>query len=107
MTKPASTEQLYDRHASTWNRQEPVLLSDYTARPRVVERLGSVAGLHVWDLGCGEGFMERQLLLQRLLLRTGGPRLSSRVVGFRPRKERTSGRCTYVKIKSLGSTKIK
>ena len=65
MTMPASTEQLYDRHASTWNRQEPVLLSDYTARPRVLERLGSVAGLHIWDLGCGEGFMGRQLLPQR------------------------------------------
>ena len=65
MTMPASTEQLYDRHASTWNRQEPVLLSDYTARPRVLERLGSVAGLHVWDLGCGEGFMGRQLLPKR------------------------------------------
>lgn len=65
MTMPPSTEHLYDRHASSWNRQEPVLLSDYTARPRVLERLGSVAGLHIWDLGCGEGFMGRQLLPQR------------------------------------------
>ena len=62
MTKPASTEQLYDRHAGVWNRQEPVLLSDYTARPRVLERLGPVKGLTIWDLGCGEGFMGRQLL---------------------------------------------
>ena len=64
MTIPPSTEQLYDRHAHSWNRQEPVLLSDYTARPRVLERLGSVRGLHIWDLGCGEGFMGRQLLPQ-------------------------------------------
>lgn len=51
MTMPPSTEQLYDRHAHSWNRQEPVLLSDYTALPRVLERLGSVRGLHIWGPG--------------------------------------------------------
>ena len=68
---PPSTEQLYNSHAGGWNRQEPVLLSDYTARPRVLERLGSVAGLRVWDLGCGEGFMGRQLLAQHPALVEG------------------------------------
>jgi predicted TPR repeat methyltransferase len=31
----------------------------------VLERLGSVRGLRLWDLGCGEGFMGRQLLAQQ------------------------------------------
>ena len=65
MSEAPSTQQLYDRHAGAWNRSEPVLLSDYTARPRVLERIACVRGLHVWDLGCGEGFMGRQLLRQQ------------------------------------------
>jgi SAM-dependent methyltransferase len=65
MTSQPSTEQLYNTHASAWHRNNAVLLSDYTARPRVLERLGSVRGLRLWDLGCGEGFMGRQLLAQQ------------------------------------------
>ena len=37
MTNP-STAELYDGAADTWVRTEPVLLSDYTARPFVLER---------------------------------------------------------------------
>ena len=55
------TQQLYEQHAHEWVRREPTILSDFTARPRVLEKLGNVAGLDVLDLGCGEGYLSRQL----------------------------------------------
>lgn len=61
MASNISTQDLYDRSALQWNRNEQVLLSDFTARPRVLEAVGNVSGLHVWDLGCGEGYVGRQL----------------------------------------------
>jgi SAM-dependent methyltransferase len=56
-----STRELYDRAAAGWSRNEQVLLSDFTARPRVIEAMGDVSGLHLWDLGCGEGYVGRRL----------------------------------------------
>lgn len=56
-----STRELYDRAADGWSRNEQMLLSDFTARPRVLEAVGDVRGLHLWDLGCGEGYVGRQL----------------------------------------------
>ena len=60
MTNP-STSELYDGAAPTWVRTEAVLLSDYTARPFVLERAGALEGARVLDLGCGEGYVSRQL----------------------------------------------
>lgn len=57
-----TTRQLYDASASRWSRDQPLLLSDFTARPRVLEVLAPVQGLELWDLGCGEGYMARALL---------------------------------------------
>lgn len=56
-----STASVYDRAASNWARHEPVLLSDYTARPFVLEACEPIAGLKVLDLGCGEGYVARQI----------------------------------------------
>lgn len=70
MTAP-STEDLYDAHAGDWSRDQHLLLSDFTARPRVVEEL-EPAGKHVLDLGCGEGYVAR------LVARAG----ASSVLGF-------------------------
>lgn len=56
-----STRDLYDREATGWARTTPQLLSDFTARPRVLEAIGEVGDRHLWDLGCGEGYMGRQL----------------------------------------------
>lgn len=61
MTNPHSTESIYDAHAGNWARSERVLLSDFTARPRVLDALGCIEGLHVLDVGCGEGFVARQI----------------------------------------------
>jgi len=54
-----STEAIYDANADRWAREERVLLSDFTARPFVVDELGPLAGAHVLDLGCGEGYVAR------------------------------------------------
>ena len=56
-----SNRQLYNASVAAWRRREPILLSDFTARPRVIELLGDIGGLHLWDLGCGEGLVGRQL----------------------------------------------
>ena len=60
MTKP-STQALYDQHATDWVRMEPILLSDYTARPAVLASVGDAINRSVVDIGCGEGYMSRQL----------------------------------------------
>ena len=59
MTDPASTEAVYDGQAHRWARREPTLLSDFTARPRVLDALGDLGGSHGLDLGCGEGYVAR------------------------------------------------
>jgi ubiquinone/menaquinone biosynthesis C-methylase UbiE len=56
-----STRNLYNHTASDWIRGEPSSLSDFTARPFVLELCEPVAGLRVLDLGCGEGYCSREL----------------------------------------------
>lgn len=56
-----STAAIYDRAAGDWQRRQPVLLSDFTARPFLLQWCEPVAGLEVLDLGCGEGYIARQL----------------------------------------------
>jgi len=56
-----STETLYDQASQDWRRSEPTLLSDFTARPFLLEWCEPVAGLNVLDLGCGEGYFARGL----------------------------------------------
>ena len=53
--------ELYDRSASDWQRTEPILLSDFTARPFVLSWCEPIQGQRVLDLGCGEGYIARQL----------------------------------------------
>ena len=53
-----TTADLYDEHAGDWARDQRILLSDFTARPRVIEELAP-AGKRVLDLGCGEGYVAR------------------------------------------------
>ena len=54
-------KEIYDGHADLWVRSEPILLSDYSARPRVLELCGDVKGQSILDLGCGEGYVGREL----------------------------------------------
>ena len=53
--------KIYDDQADLWVRHDPVLLSDYSARPRVLELCGDVTGKTILDLGCGEGYVGRRL----------------------------------------------
>lgn len=57
-------EEMYDRHADNWKRVEPMLLSDYSARPFVIDKCMPLKGKKVLDLGCGEGYVGRELLKQ-------------------------------------------
>jgi SAM-dependent methyltransferase len=50
---------MFDRNAGQWVRQEPTILSDFTARPLVMRELAPLTGKHVLDLGCGEGYVAR------------------------------------------------
>jgi ubiquinone/menaquinone biosynthesis C-methylase UbiE len=56
-----STINLYNHTASDWIRGEPSSLSDFTARPSVLELCEPVSGLRVVDIGCGEGYCSREL----------------------------------------------
>ena len=59
-----STQKLYDEASEDWIRKEPTLLSDYTARPFLLDWCQPVAGLDVLDLGCGEGYFARNLKIR-------------------------------------------
>lgn len=58
---PPSTAALYDAAAADWRRDEPVLLSDFTARPALLDWCTPLDGLRVLDAGCGEGYVARRL----------------------------------------------
>jgi ubiquinone/menaquinone biosynthesis C-methylase UbiE len=60
-----SARELYDRNVTTWARREPSSVSDFTARPAVLELCRPYDGQRVLDLGCGEGYCAR------ILRRTG------------------------------------
>jgi SAM-dependent methyltransferase len=56
-----STRDLYDTSAGAWTRNAPISLSDFTARPFVLNLCEPYHGLRVLDLGCGEGYCARKL----------------------------------------------
>lgn len=56
-----SARELYDESVGAWARTQPSSLSDYTARPAVLEMCRPLPGLRVLDLGCGEGYCSRAL----------------------------------------------
>ena len=59
MSGSLSTQKIYDTNASKWVRTQPTLLSDFTARPYVIEAMMPLKGCNVLDLGCGEGYTAR------------------------------------------------
>lgn len=58
----ASTRDLYNDTASRWVRGTPSSLSDFTARPAVLQLCEPIAGQIILDLGCGEGYCSRELM---------------------------------------------
>jgi SAM-dependent methyltransferase len=71
---------LFDQNADQWARQQPMILSDFTARPLVLQELAPVTGKHVLDLGCGEGYVSR-LVAQAGAQSVFGIDISSEMVG--------------------------
>jgi SAM-dependent methyltransferase len=69
---PRSARELYDQNVTDWARNEPSSLSDYTARPAVLDMCLPWTEARVLDLGCGEGYCAR-------ILRRGG---SGEVLGI-------------------------
>lgn len=61
VTTYQSTKILYDQSADYWARNEPISLSDFTARPSVLEMCEPVSKAKILDLGCGEGYCSREL----------------------------------------------
>jgi ubiquinone/menaquinone biosynthesis C-methylase UbiE len=55
---------LYNNQADRWVRKAPTSLSDFTARPAVIELCEPIKSCSVLDLGCGEGYCSRQLKLR-------------------------------------------
>jgi SAM-dependent methyltransferase len=86
MSRPETTRALYDTQAGRWARTEPRSLSDFTARPRVLELCEPVAGRRVLDLGCGEGYVSR--LLRRRGGQVTGIDLSAGMIEEARREER-------------------
>lgn len=89
----SSTKQLYNRQASGWARNKPEILSDFTARPRVLELAGNLTGKHVLDLGCGEGYVSR-LIRKRNAESVIGIDISANMIEL-ARKAATSGNEHY------------
>jgi SAM-dependent methyltransferase len=55
-------ERLYDTTADKWVRDEPRLMSDFIARPSILEECRPKAAQgDCLDLGCGEGYFTRML----------------------------------------------
>ena len=75
-----STEAMYSRSSPDRQRVEPILLSDFTARPFLVDWCHPVQGCVVLDLGCGEGYVARQLK-QRGAARLEGMDISAEMIG--------------------------
>ncbi len=71
---------MFDQNAEQWARQEPMILSDFTARPQVLQELAPVTGKHVLDLGCGEGYVAR-LVAQAGAASVFGIDISSEMIG--------------------------
>ncbi len=56
------TRTLYNAQAESWQRTAPTLLSDFSARPFVLDMCEPLSALKVFDIGCGEGYVSRQLV---------------------------------------------
>lgn len=79
MTMTQDTREIYNDQAGQWTRDEPVLLSDYSARPFLLEMCEPIAGCNILDLGCGEGYVSRELM-KRKAKRTLGIDISENMI---------------------------
>lgn len=99
---PGSFSGMFDENAGQWARLEPMILSDFTARPVVLEELAPLAGKHVLDLGCGEGYTAR-LVANAGARSVFGIDISSEMVG-RAQQAAASGAPCPMTFKSGNAT---
>ena len=83
---------MFDQNAGQWARQEPMILSDFTARPLVLQELSPLTDQHVLDLGCGEGYVSR-LIAQAGAQSVFGIDISSEMVGRAQQAAATGAPC--------------
>jgi len=83
---------MFDQNADQWARQEPMILSDFTARPLLLEELAPLKGMHVLDLGCGEGYTAR-LVAAAGAASVFGIDISSEMVGRAQRAAASGAPC--------------
>ena len=81
-----STRKIYDTASPKWARNEQLLLSDFTARPHVLEALQPLAGQRVLDLGCGDGKLLRLLLREPAFAEIVGVDVSHQALDFARRR---------------------
>jgi len=62
MTTAGSTREIYNGQADKWQRDRPTLLSDFSARPFLLKLCEPLVGSKCLDLGCGEGYVARELM---------------------------------------------
>ncbi|MDA8967701.1 class I SAM-dependent methyltransferase [bacterium] len=62
MTTAESTREIYNAQADKWKRDQPSLLSDFSARPFLLNLCDPLQGKVCLDLGCGEGYVARELM---------------------------------------------
>lgn len=84
------TSQLYNRQASNWVRKKPTCLSDFTARPRLLEMVAPLEGKDVLDVGCGEGYLTRLMREKYGAATVFGVDISSEMINAAREEERKS-----------------
>ena len=79
MIATKDTRKIYNQQADQWAREEPILLSDFSARPFLLNMCEPVTGCSILDLGCGEGYLSRELM-KRGAKRTLGIDISENMI---------------------------
>ena len=89
MIKPLgkNTKDIYDFNASSWVRNHPNSLSDFTGRPKIIDLCGDIKNLKVLDLGCGEGYGARALINRGAAL-VEGIDISQKMINLAREKEK-------------------
>lgn len=85
-----SAKKIFDDSSDQWSRDEPTLLSDWTARPHLLQWCLPLEGKSVLDIGCGEGYFTRQLARAGAERVTGFDISPGMIVKAREREKETS-----------------